>query len=357
MENEKNIYLSSFSASGYQNLLKSSFRAYSDNIIYIIKGASSSIRSMFISQIKEQIKKEGYFCDTVLSPGSDAKIEGVIFNEIGLYIFDGTNENFFEELLDCNIFLINLGECVNRKEIFEKRELIFKHIKDKKLFEEKSKKYLSTVISMKNDIDRTVGKSLNAEKIERFVTRFVKKEFGTVGEKCGDAKYCYISAFSGEDTVTLFDTIRESCARIYIIDDKLNIVTNTLILQLKDAAVLCGYDVICCLDNISSKEIEHLIIPELSLCIFSSNIYHQWIGDYTKKINSIRFTDREIIKAHKNRVDFNIDAIEELLSQAKTNLHNANKEEKKIDEIYLQFLDKSKLENAVSKTTDEIFRQ
>lgn len=348
-------YLSSFTSDGYTSLFQDVFNPFSDEKIYILQGASEQTRTYFIEKLSEIISKEGYMSENIISCYDNCKKEGVIFHDIGTYVLDGKSENSISGIIfDCNEYIVNLSQACDRKKLYESRKEIFSLYDCIKKHESRCQKFLCAAYSMQEDTQRLIGKSLNAEKLEKFITRFVRKEFGSFSEKSGKISKRFLSSINLTPCEALIETVKQLCSRIYILDDKYDVVSDTLINQLKDAACACGFDVILFLDHINSNRARHIIIPELSLCFFTSDDLSLWNNEYTKKISFTRFVDRETIKKHKNRLRFNSNAVKELVYQAAINLAEIRKIKSKMDEIYDRYTNKEKIDEFIEKTADEI---
>lgn len=348
-------YLSSFTFNGYTSLFQNVFNPCSDEKIYILQGASEQTRTYFVEKLSEIISKEGFMSENIVSCYDDRKKEGVIFHDIDTYVIDGKKENNVSGIIfDCNEYIVNLSQACDRKELYERRKEFFSLYDCVKKHESRCQKFLCAAYSMQEDTQRLIGKSLNAEKLEKFITRFVRKEFGSFSEKSGKISKRFLTSLNLTSCTTLIETVKQLCSRIYILDDKYDVVSDALINQLKDAASVCGFDVILFLDHINSERARHIIIPELSLCFFTSDDLVSWTDEYTRKISFTRFVDREIIKKHKNRLRFNSNAVKELVYQASINVSEIKKIKRKTDEIYDQCTDKDLVDELVEKTADEI---
>lgn len=355
MYGNKRFYLTAHTADGFRSFFDSVYTPFSDERLYLVVGASSLLRSDFIKSVAKILCKEGFLCEKILSTIDENKLTGAIFEEIGVYIFDADCIGRFNcNICDCTQYIVNLGEICAHADLYEKRDEVFSLYKEKDDYSQRCSKFLCAGISMRDDTQRIAGKSLNAEKLEKYVTRFVKKEFGEIAENAGKLSHRFVAALSPDGIRTEFETITNECARVYVLDDSFSIVSDALINQIKDAALSCGYDVTLCHDFIDPGKARHVIIPQLSLCFFTSDPFCKWDGEYTKKVNFTRFVDRETVKSHRNRIKFNNDAIEELVCQACVNLELVKCAVDRLDDIYENCCEREKLNDFVETTVNEI---
>lgn len=355
MDSNINFYLGVNTSSGYLPLFAKSYSAFESSRAYIVKGGSSKIRSEFIYNLANEIIKEGFACEWIISHIDESKIEGAIFRDIDVYILDGSRNNLIDPIMtDCTEYIINIGNICDRRQLFKKRyEIIPCHVSAME-HNKKCIKFMNAAEAMKEDTSRVIGDCVNTEKIEKFISSFTRKEFGINSENTGKTDVRFLSAITCDGIKTQYDTVKNLCARIFVLDDKTGCVADPFIRQIKDAAVLCGYDVTLCIDPISGKKNEHIIIPELSVAVFTSNDIHKWTGECTKKISSARFTDREVIRSHRGRVRFNAEAVNDLLNQAAIHMDGVKNATDKIDRIYDEHLEKEKLELIVNEAKKNI---
>ena len=351
------FYLSTNTSSGYSPIFSKACSPFSDNRTYIITGAGKSLRQTLIEKITAELIKEGFDCEKIISP-VDNGIEGVIFKELDICIFDGHRAELpILDICDCTQYVINLSNFCETGELYSLRKEISQYCIESGEHNKKCIKFLNAASTMREDILRVIGDCLSAEKLEKYINRFTEKEFGTVSDVKGKTDFRYLNAVTPDGINTLYETVNENFSKIYLLDDKTGCVSEPFINQLKESAVNCGYDIIICPDPINPNICRYLLIPELSMAIITSDEIIKWNGDYTKKISSSRFTDREIIKSHRGRVRFNIEAINELTSQAFMHMDKVKKITEKIDLIYNEHTDINNLESIIFKIKSDILSE
>ena len=319
--------------------------------VYLVRGGVSE-SGKFIEDVALSLEKEGLFSQRFLSFYANAT-DGAYFPDIDVYIFDA-NTNFFKpSMIDCTHYTVDLGSCADKRMLFHNRFLISDAMEKEKNFLAKSVKFFSAVKSAKEDIERLSAEAVNAEKVERFVSRFVKRELGS------------LSAFSGKEYLRILtpptadgiffpeNTLVKMCPKLYCIDDRTGAVSGLLISQIRESALLCGFDVISLLTPFSQKA-EHLFIPEIGLGIITSDDFHRYTGDCFKRISYTRFVESEKIKKHKSRIKFNVDAKKELLTQGCYLMGEAKKCREEYLEVYSRSYNREKIKSLADDTAREI---
>ena len=313
------------------------------------------LSSRFIENITSSLEKEGLVSQRFLSFYGEEGLDGAFFPELDVYIFDGNTAQFVSKAADCRQYTIDLGVAADRKELFMNKALIEQGKAEEKKYFSKAVKFLSTASSVKDDIRNLAGNAVNTDKVERFVERFVKREFGSVSSLPGREYFRMLSAVTPDGVVMPEETIISMCPKLYCIDDKTGTASPLLVSLIRESALLCGFDVISLVSPFEKRGLpEHIIVPELGLGVITSNESHPYKGDAFKRISSYRFFESEKMKKHRSRIRFNLNAEKELIGQAAFLLGEARKIRQEYFEIYSRSYDKGKIKALADEVTREI---
>ena len=318
---------------------------------FLVRGSVNE-RFSFVKNVCSRLEKEGIYSQKFLNVFDCSKLDGAYFPDVDVYLF---SSDFPFSMPDVRQYTVNLGVAADKKELFLNKELIRESQEREIKYIKKSAKFLSTARSVIEDNARLAGDCVNAEKIERFVARFVKREFGTVSSFSGKEYFRFLTAVTPEGCNFHESTLLSMCPKLYCIDDKLGFVSALLISQLRESALICGFDVINMLSPLlKQKSAEHIFVPELGLGVITSNIIHSYKGDCFKRINALRFIDNEKIKKHKERIRFNLSAQKELIVQTYHLMSEAKKSRDNYAGICSRSYDKEKIQSLEEETVKEI---
>ncbi len=349
------FYISALTPYGYYSLADKCMEdTYNTRSFFVVGGVSESAE--FIKNICLSLEKEGLFSQRFLSPFDSDCFDGAYFPDVDVYIFNGNCPNRPElRMPDCRQYTIDLGSAANKKELFLNKALIKQEIDNEEKYISKAIRFLSTVKSVCDDNLHLACSAVNAEKAERFVSRFIKREFGTISSFSGKEYFRFLSAVTPQGIDFPEGTLIKMCPKLYCIDDKIGLVSSLLISQLRESALLCGFDVVSMVSPFSEKKSpEHIFVPELGLGIITSDEIHPYKGECFKRISSQRFLDGEKMKKHKARIKFNLSAQKELLQQAFHLLDEAKKCREEYSEIYSRSYNKEKIQSLEKETVKEI---
>ena len=345
------FYVNSIGPDGFFNIAGECAKENSATRVYLVRGGVSE-SGKFIEEVASSLEKEGLFSQHFLSFYGD-ETDGVYFPDIDVYIFDENRTFFHPSMIDCAHYTVDLGISGNRKMLYLNKFLISDAMEREKKFLAKAVKFFSAAKSAGEDIERLSVEAANAEKIERFVSRFIKREFGTASTFSGKEYFRILTSPTPEGMDFPENTLTKMCPKLYCIDDRTGAVSKLLISQIRESAMLCGFDVISLLSPFSKKA-EHLIVPEIGLGIITSDDLHRFNGDCLKRVSYTRFAESEKMKKHKSRIKFNVTARKELMTQGCFLLGEAKKCREEYLEVYSRSYDRDKINSLAENTTREI---
>ena len=234
------FYTDAVTPEGIFSLCKICSEDTSSTRTFLVRGSLNE-RFSFVENVCTSLEKEGIFSQKFLNVFDLQKLDGVYFPDIDVYLF---SSDFPLTMPDVRQYTIDLGIAANKKELFLNKELIREAQEREKKYIKKSAKFLLTARSVMEDNARLAGDCVNAEKIERFVSRFVKREFGTASSFSGKEYFRFLTAVTPSGCSFPESTLTNMCPKLYCIDDKLGFTSSLLMSQLRESALICGFDVI-----------------------------------------------------------------------------------------------------------------
>lgn len=348
------FFMNGIGPEGLFSLSGKSAEALHDTRTYSVVGGIG-LSSRFIETVTASLEKEGIMSQRFPCFYGEEGLDGAFFPELNVYIFDGNTARFSAGAVDCRHYTVDLGAAADRKELFLNKALIEQEKAEEKKYFSKAVRFISTAASVKEDIRNLTGNAVNADKTERFVSRFVKKELGTASSLHGREYFRMLTAVTPEGVALAEKTVLSLCPKLYCIDDKAGTVSPLLISQISESALLCGFDVISCISPFEKSGLpEHVMIPELGLGVITSNGSHPYKGEAFRRISACRFFESEKMKKHRSRIRFNLNAQKELICQASFLLGEARKSRQAYFDIYSESYDREKIKTLAAELTREI---
>jgi len=345
----------------YGALTPGGFKSFYDRIyniddgwrVCIIKGGPGSGKSTIMKKLAdENVYKNPVIGLCANDPDS---FDAVIFPQEKFCVVDGTAPHIIEPKYPgiCET-VINTSDCWDEKKLCSNKNEILSLYHEKTTLHERAARYTSAIGTLLNDNYRLTLDLTLTGKAACFATSFAMREFGTKKEARGKEDICYISAMTPNGHILLEDTVHSLCGRVIAIEDEACAASRIILAVLREAALDSGFNIITCPCPFTVDEkIEHLLIPELSLAICTSNRWHH-IRNAERRIHSRRFTDIEKLRERKHKIAFNRKTASELMNCAAVIMGEAKIVHNKIEKYYIDAMDFELLEGKYEKLRDDL---
>lgn len=246
----------------------------------------------------------------------------------------------------------NIERNYNLNEIFSEgksRELLHIYEKEYNKKIDRCNRFLSAADSIKKDALRIDLQSVNIGSVVNYSSKLWKKLDAPLKGSIGTETKSFVSCIT-PDGVELNMKAFDGCERLAVIVDKTGAVSTMIADRLRRYALGCGYDVISCICSLDGKTVEHIIVPELSFGVFSSEHYHRILPKKERRVFAARFHTKDS-ELYKNRLNFSLKAYRSLMNEAFDSLIGAQAEERKINYIFGEIADAY---DAVSEIIEDI---
>lgn len=188
--------------------------------------------------------------------------------------------------------------------------------------QKRCRRFLSAADCLKKDMLRLDLQSVDRSKISLYSARLWRKSGGKMKGFVGTESREFVSCVTS-DGVELNEKIFGKCERLVAIADKTGAAAMLIADRLRRYALSSGYDVISCVCSLSGDRVEHIVIPELSLGVFSCGHYHRIMPKKGRRVYAARFHTKDVALV-KNRLNFSFKAYRSLMDEAFSSLSQAD---------------------------------
>ncbi|MGN1418733.1 MAG: hypothetical protein ACI4W6_05340 [Acutalibacteraceae bacterium] len=339
-------FLGANTPSGFFSVFDELYNPYKNRHAYLIKGGPGTGKSTFMKKVAAAAQKKGFETELALCSSDPKSLDGLIVPELSFCIADATAPHIIEPTFPgASENIINTGSFWNKKELFERADEIRALTIENSLYHRRSAGFLSAAGCVVEDTQRLFSQSIDSAKIASFAVRFAaretpKKKSGKPGKKMRR----FISAISPDGLVFLDKTVTALSSRIIAICDEHGAVSGMVTQRIGEFAVRNGYDVIFCLCPMKPRDFcEHIIIPEVGLSVITKKSAHRTKLAFDRSIHAERFLEKDFLKNHKNRLNFNEKLTAELTGESIALLKKAHQVHDELEKIYIGAMDMQKL--------------
>lgn len=286
--------------------------------VYILKGGPGTGKSTLMRHVYEQLTAVNETGEVFCCSSDPHSLDAVRFPDRRLCVIDGTSPHRIEtsywgaveQIVPLSLCMGDLGN--NTRSVVQ--------LTDKKcVLHRRCCAQLRAAAVLLNDSRRIENDCLDREKVCRYARRLSTSEYiSKKGETQPSASEIrFLSAFTPDGWITLYDTLQALCPRIYAIEDEQGAAAGLLLSELEKAANANGNPCIACPCPLFPNDgPEHLILPELGLAFTTSNSFHKVDFPVLRRIHASRFLDAERMRRHRQRLCFLRRAATELLREA-----------------------------------------
>ncbi len=348
-------FLGANTPKGFVSLFDELYNPYTTKNAYIIKGGPGSGKSTFMKKLGTALHLKGLDTGWIYCSSDPKSLDALYCDEIGFSIADGTSPHVLEpKFPGCGENIINTGEFWNEDILKEKAEDIRTLTLENSLFHRKSAAYLAAAGNIDSEMRTLLNPFINEDKINSFAVRFSMRE--TPKKKSsppGRKRRMFLSAITPAGRIFLDETVHTLCTRVIGIEDEYSAVSGLLCERIGDYAVKNGYDVIFCNCPLRPKECEHLIIPEIGLCIMTVKSEHKTEIPCDRLIHSGRFL-HEGAKNNRSLLRFDSKLCSLLVDESINKLREAKGVHDELEKIYVGAMDFDALSRYCDRFTEKL---
>lgn len=296
---------------------------------YAICAGSSELKEKIFLNISAELQEKNIYNEMIFSYGG---CFGIVCPDDEILIADG--DLLCENEREKAIININLDKFFAEK---YPRELL--HICRSEMMKkaDRCRRFLSAAESIKSDLVRIDGRSIDMNEIVAYSSKLWKKVGGKMKGSVGMETKRFVSCITPEG-VELNMSVFDGCERLAVIVDKTGAVSTLIVDRIRRYALGSGYDVVSCVCSLDGKTVEHIIIPELKFGIFSSEHYHRILPKKERRVFAARFHTKDS-ELYKNRLNFSLKAYRSLMNEAFDALAAAEEEKRKSDYFFSEIFD------------------
>lgn len=342
---------------GFVSLFDGLYDAYGDWNVYIIKGGPGTGKSSLMKKVATGVEREGVFVERLNCSSDPASLDAIRIPELHACLLDGTAPHAMDPKFPGAVEeILNLGEFWDAKQIKRQAGAIRKTAALNQEMHRRSSRFLSAAGTLLEENKRLIAPSVDIDKIRNYAARFASREFGKPGGTVGIEHRRYLSGITPAGNLIQYHTLPLLCDHIIALDDSYGAVSRYLIRLIRSYALASGLDVISCLCPMSvNQDIEHLLIPQAGLALFTENAFHALPFDPSRRIHARRFMNMEQVEEHRCRLKFNRRAAAQLIDESISLLKNAKEIHDRLEKFYIPAMDFEQVDALAQDLIERLF--
>lgn len=315
--------------------------------IWCIKGGPGVGKSTFMKRIGEDLLAEGHEVDFLHCSSDNNSLDGIVIRDQNVALIDGTSPHVVDPINPGAVdTIIHLGDFWNEAGIRKNRIAMIKTNERIHDIFTHAYGYLSAAGEVYKIIESIERKKIKEARLHKVAAELISHELAhrEIGKETGKLKRFFASAITPNGLEHFIPTLIEGLEKIYLIRSSIGSGSDLILNLFLENARMRGYDVqaFYCPMKPSNK-IEHLLIPELSLAILTSNSYHELdLPDEQEGVTVIEMNEMEteIIAPFEAEVEQDsLNKLDDLLKRGIECLKAAKKEHDMLETYYIPNMD------------------
>ena len=326
----------------YCSLFEDLYNPYEKGTHIILKGGPGTGKSTLMKKIAEKLENKGYYVERGYCSADPNSLDLVLAPELNFSIVDGTSPHMVEPILPgISEHIVDLGVAWDRKYLNNHIAEIGELTKANSFQHKKVADFLKVAARIETECALICGSFIDEEKLERYIKRLENRIIpNRKTEEKGKIHKRFLSAVSPDGIVVQHDSIVALAENIITIEDEYSAIAPYIVQSLCEKAVDSGYDVYECFCPLFPRfKVEHIIIPELKVAVFTENSYHCSIDETSTRVHASRFFDKPAFTKNKEKLVFYKKAKKELIDEAVRKLSLAKDTHDRLEEFYIKATD------------------
>lgn len=343
-------FLGANSPRGFYSLYDQLIPLESASAVYILKGGAGCGKSTLMRQVALAAEDADAEVEYILCSGDPDSLDAVVLPDLGVALVDGTAPHVVEPKYPGIIeHYVNLGDCYDAAALAPLRGEIMACMTGYKGCYQRAYRCLDAAAHIEEDIRCTLLTPALEAKMSKRAAGILSREVPRQkGHAPGQVTQRFLSAVSHKGDITLFDSPKAQCARIYELADRYGLA-HTMLTHLLAEITRNGYDVMACLNPMAPERLEHLLIPQLSLAFLSTTPANPFPGHPYRRIRLDAMVDADLLRRSRPRLRFSRKVADSLMEEAVASLAQAKAIHDQLEALYNPHVDFARV-NATAQT-------
>lgn len=328
--------------SGYCSLFNGLYDPYRKGNHIILKGGPGTGKSTLMKKIAKKLEQGGYFVEQGYCSADPNSLDVVIAPELNFSILDGTAPHTFDPTLPgVNEHIVDLSVAWDKDYLSNHGKEIGELSLSNKQMHAKAADYMKVASQIESQSVILCNTFTDREKVERYAKRLCSRLIRDKKKATRGMEYKrFLSGITPDGVTVQYDSVVSLCEKIVTIEDEYSIVSPYIVNYVGEYALNMGYDVYKCYCPLFPEfKVEHILIPELKVGIFTENSYHLSIDESESRVHASRFFDKNGYAVNKEKLAFQKKAKKELIDEAVRKLSLALEIHDRLEEYYIKATD------------------
>ena len=332
-------FLGANSPCGFYSLYDELIDPETAQAVYILKGGPGCGKSTFLRRVASAAEAAGHPVEYIRCSGDPDSLDAVVLPDQKTALVDGTAPHIVEPRLPGVVdHYINLEVCYDSAALRPLRGEIAGTMAGYKDCYDRAYRCLAAAAEIEANRRSLLEGGLSQAKLARRLKGILAREFRQPGTGSGTATRRFLSVVSCQGTLCQWESVQESCRKIYELEDGCGL-SHRFLAPLLSAALAAGHDAVVCPSPMDPERIEHLLFPGLSLAFVTSSPELPFPGKAHRRIRLDAMADPDLLRRERPRLRFGRKVSAALVEEAVASLREAKAMHDRLEALYNPHVD------------------
>ena len=333
------FYLGANSPGGFYSLYDELLRPEEARSIYILKGGPGCGKSSLMRRVGAAMEEHGLDVEYIVCSGDPDSLDAVVIPALKTALVDGTAPHVVEPKYPGLVEeYVNLGACYDREGLQGVRDGLMGCMKGYKGCYQRAYRCLTAAAQIGEDVRALLLTPAVEAKMSKRARGILSREIKKGDGDAGRAVRRFLGAVTWKGALCNFETVEALCRRVYELSDPYG-MAHPMLSQLAAGALAAGHDAILCPSPLYPDQLEHLLLPGLSLAFVTGTPALPWPKRPYRRIRVDAMADAELLHRSRARLKFSRKVSAALVDEAVDSLAQAKAMHDELEKLYNPHVD------------------
>lgn len=333
-------FLGANSPQGFYSLYDQLIDVEQARAVYILKGGPGCGKSTLMRRVADRAEQLGHTVERVLCSGDPDSLDAVVLPELGAALVDGTAPHVVEPRYPGAVeHYVNLGACYDAQALSPLLPQLRQSMAGYKDCYNRAYRALSAASQLTEESRLTLLTQNTLNKLQKRASGILSRERKRrKNTSPGQVRQRFLSAVTHKGVICHYDTALAQCSRIYELRDSYH-MSHIMLSYLLSGFSQAGYDVVACPDPMFPQQLEHLLVPQLSLAFLSCPAGTSLPHKPYRRIRLDAMPEADLLRLHRPRLRFSAKVAKALMDDAVQSLAQAKAMHDRLEAVYNPHVD------------------
>ena len=347
----RHMFLGNNTSQGFYSLFKNLITQEDANRIICLKGGPGTGKSSLMKKLAFYFKSKSYTVEEYHCSSDDQSLDAMMVKELKVAVLDGTAPHSTDPVTPGAVDkIIDLANALNHENLMKNKTEIINIGKDISECFNRAYTFFNSASKVYLDWREINNKSLDKNLVVKLESTLKDLVFPK-NSSCtfGGERHTFATAFSPNGIVSFTENLADSLENLFILKGEPGLYKSNILKSLGEFAQKSGLYVEYYHHPLLPDDIEHIIIPEKDIGIFTENqISNVNLQGTVFDMSSL--CDKKILTKYKDELDFDKCEFDILLNKGLSLITEAKLLHDKLEKYYVSNMDF----DVVNKVYDEI---